>query len=68
MSYTIMSEKVLQQKITPGGEVCAVRLLELNCDSASDLPRPEPDWAAGSACILLDTQDVKFLNSQGVWV
>lgn len=45
-----------------------VRKVSVCVDSAADIPLPENDWASGSSCFVIDTQDIKFLNSQGEWV
>ena len=37
-------------------------------DSVSDIPEPKENWAGGSACIIMDTQEVKFLTTEGEWV
>ena len=42
--------------------------VEIYADSDSDIPEPLPEWCAGSAVIIMDTQDVKFLSTEGEWV
>lgn len=44
------------------------KIVQISVDTASEIPEPETDWGCGSSCLIVDTQDVKFLNSQGVWV
>lgn len=37
-------------------------------DTEGDIPEPKDYWASGSAVLILDTQEVKFLNSEGEWI
>jgi len=46
----------------------SVKKVSVCVDTASDIPTPDPDWSQGSSCLILDTQEIKFLNSQGEWV
>jgi len=43
-------------------------VVEVYADSESDIPDVGDNWASGSYVFILDTQEVKFLNSEGVWV
>lgn len=42
--------------------------VEVYADSESDIPEVGDNWVAGSYVFIIDTQEVKFLNSLGVWV
>ncbi|MEE5994518.1 MAG: hypothetical protein V3G42_15040 [Oscillospiraceae bacterium] len=42
--------------------------VEIYVDSESDIPEPKPEWVAGSAVIIMDTQDVKLLSTGGEWI
>ena len=66
--YEIVNEKFIKVLTDSGGNRAAINLVEINCDTSSDIPEPLPEWAVGSSCFIVDTQDVKFLNSQGAWV
>ena len=41
-------------------------------DSASEIPQPQENWAAGSMCIIADgtanSVDYKILNNQRKWI
>ena len=66
--YSVTSEKFIRMKTSPGGVFSAVKLVEIMCDTAADIPVPLPDWEIGSCCFIIDTQEVRFLNSEGAWV
>lgn len=66
--YTIADEKIIGNGTDSSGMFSSLKLMEIRCDTSADIPTPEPNWAVGSACFIIDTQDVKFLNSQGEWV
>lgn len=66
--YTIADEKVIDNEQDSSGTFSTLKLVEIRCPTASDAPTPEPNWAIGSACFIIDTQDIKFLNGQGEWV
>jgi len=66
--YSVTSETFIRMKNTPEGVFSSVKLVEIMCDTESDVPEPLPDWEIGSSCFIVDTQEVRFLNSQGVWV
>ena len=36
-------------------------------DTKDDIPEPEENWSTGSYVFIIDTQDIKFLNSSGEW-
>lgn len=42
--------------------------VEIYADSETDIPEAMENWVAGSYVFIIDTQDVKFLNTEGVWV
>ena len=44
------------------------QFVEVYADTESDIPDVRDNWASGSYVFILDTQEVKFLNSQGEWV
>ena len=44
------------------------QFVEVYADSESDIPEPSENWVGGSAVVILDTQEVKFLTTGGVWV
>jgi len=64
--YTIVS-RIHTQNRTDNGQLIQMYVVEIRCDSAAYLPAPAPWWDVGSACFFVDTQEVRFLNSQGVW-
>ena len=67
--YTIAKKHYTGTKTeTEDDKKTAMYVAEINCDSSDDIPEPLPEWAVGSSCFMVDTQDVKFLNSQGEWV
>lgn len=67
--YTIAKKHYTGTKTeTEDDKTTAMYVAEINCDSSDDIPEPLPEWAVGSSCFMVDTQDVKFLNSQGEWV
>lgn len=65
--YTIAKRHYTGTK-TEDDKKTAMYVAEINCDTSADIPEPLPEWSSGSSCFIIDTQDVKFLNSQGVWV
>ena len=42
--------------------------VEIYVDTSSDIPEPKPEWVAGSVCVIMDTQKVKFLSNGGEWL
>ena len=66
--HQIVDEKTIKYTTDSSGVRLAVQLVQVNCDTASDIPAPKESWAVGSSCFIVDTQDVKFLNSSGEWV
>lgn len=44
------------------------QFVEVYADTESDIPEVGANWLSGSYVFILDTQEVKFLNSQGEWV
>jgi len=65
--YTIADRHYTEVKSTDN-EKQSVCVVQINCDTAADIPTPKTEWAIGSSCFIIDTQEVKFLNSSGVWV
>lgn len=37
-------------------------------DTEADIPEPEENWATNSYVFLIDTREIKFLNSKGEWI
>ena len=66
--YEIVDEQVLKGRTDSTGKFSSMKLMQVNCDTSADIPEPSEDWAIGSVCFIVDTQEVKFLNSQGEWV
>ena len=61
--YSIVSHQPVEF-----GEGVSKELVDIRCDTENDIPEPLPEWEISSSCFIVDTQDVKFLNSQGEWV
>lgn len=67
--YTIAKKHYTGIKTeTEDDKKTAMYVAEINCDTSADIPEPLPEWSSGSSCFVIDTQDIKFLNSQGEWV
>lgn len=45
-----------------------MKCIEMMCDSESDIPEPEPEWAAGSIAYSIETGTFYLLNSSGKWI
>ena len=62
MNYEIMER-------TPTGVVSGVMHYRVTivCDTASDVPQPDPTWAMGSTVQICEPHGYKILNSEGVW-
>lgn len=45
----------------------SMQLADIRCDKEADIPEPRPEWCVGSTCFIVETQEVKFLNSEGEW-
>ena len=68
MSYQIIDEKIIGNKISSSGDFMQIKVVHIVCNSSVSIPEPLPEWSSGSSCFVIDTQDIKFLNSQGEWV
>lgn len=44
-----------------------VKIVTISVDTEEEIPSPEDDWGCGSSCIISNTHNVKFLNSEGEW-
>ena len=62
MNYEIVEK-------TPAGVVDGVMhyRVTLVCDTAADIPAPDPTWATGSMVQVCDPHGYRILNSEGVW-
>ncbi len=47
-----------------------MHMAEVYADTADDIPAPSkiPQAAVGSNCIVMDTKDVLYLNTERAWV
>ncbi len=43
-------------------------IVELDCDTPSDLPTVQNNWEMGSIAHVISTGDFYSLNSSGIWV
>lgn len=46
----------------------AVYRVEIFADTADDVPEPQDVWAVGSMCIIGETHEYRWLNSERKWV
>ena len=68
MGYVVKVKESRAVLDSPGSEVRLEQTVEVYADSASDIPEPQENWLAGSACIVMDSQEVKLLSTEGAWL
>lgn len=68
MSYQIIDEKIIGNKISSSGDFMQIKVVHIVCDTAASVPEPLPEWAAGSRCdVLADSGNVYILSISGEW-
>ncbi len=65
--YEVVDEQVLKGRTDSTRKFSSLKLVEIRCKTASDIPTPETNWAVGSVCFIFGTEEVKYLNEQGEW-
>ena len=46
----------------------SMHIVEIDCDTVSDLPEPQDNWLMGSIAHVISTGDFYELSSSGEWV
>lgn len=68
MSYQIIDEKIIGNKISSSGDFMQIKVVHIVCDSSVSIPEPRPEWSAGSRCdVLADSGTVYILSISGEW-
>lgn len=68
MSYQIIDEKIIGNKISSSDDFMQIKVVHIVCDSSASIPEPRPEWSAGSRCdVLADSGTVYILSISGEW-
>ena len=62
-----MNYRIIEKKPTQVVEGVMRYIVTLVCDTAEDIPEPDPTWAMGSMAQICEPHGYKILNSEGVW-
>ena len=54
-----------QSMVTAGGVI--KKVVEIRCDSLSDITPPDPTWCLGSLAAVAEEHSVFMLKSDGTW-
>ena len=68
MAYQIVDEKIIGKAVGSDGSFTQMKLMHIICDTAAEIPEPEPAWSAGSRCDILENGgNVYLLSTAREW-
>lgn len=62
-----MNYRITEKRLSRHVDGVAHAIVTLVCDTAEDIPEPDPTWDAGSIAQICTPHGYKILNSEGEW-